>query len=580
MKKSIVLFLASFLLLTGCRGDVSPFSPSDDGTSEKVDKSKTQLYVSNFNGGFGDTWLKQLKNKFEEKYKDQSFETDKLGVQVIIDNSKTTGDHLLTSIPTSNNNVYFCESVFYFDYLNADVMADISDIVNKDLAEYGDTGTIFDKFNDAQKAYYQTSDGKVYGIPHYEGFYGLTYDLKLWEDKKLYIAADPEKEGKVNAMYDGDDIVLCRNASQLKSNGPDGVSGTYDDGFPATYKEMADLMAIMVKKGITPFTWSGKYQQEYNSKFLTCLAADYEGPEQIKRYFDYEGNATNLCEPISASGEITKKPATELTNATGYKNFESLGRYYALKFMEQIVKNPKYFGERSFVATEDHISAQQTYLLSYPEEAIRGNAIAMFPEGNYWENEAANSGTFDFAAANYGDEYSRANRRIAMMPLPKATEDKVGEKTTLLGTLNSLSFINKNCDELHLRLAKEFLIMANTNESLANFNLVTNAPKAINYTLSDEQYNSLNCFGKSVYDLVKNGNLVQQISNNPIFANNSLDLDISSSFKCRVGSTVYNNPVKEMCTKTTAVTKTAEELFNGLRNNYSESYWSKYSRYF
>ena len=577
MKKYTLLFLTTFLLLTGCRHENYN---SDDGVDEKIDKSRTQLYVSNFNGGYGDSWLRQLKKKFEEKYKDESFENDKLGVQVVIDNSKTQGNHLLATIPTSNNNVFFCESVFYYDYLNAGVMADISDVVNTDLAAYGDSGTILDKFSDAQKSFYQTAEGKVFGIPHYEGFYGLTYDLKLWEDKKLYIAADPDKAGKVNALYDGDEIALCRNASQVKSNGPDGKAGTSDDGFPATYKEFADVMAIMVKKGITPITWSGKYQLEYNAKFLAALAADYEGAEQLPLQFNYNGTATNLVEKIPNSGVITKKEATTINNATGYKTFESAGRYYALKFMEQIVSNPKYFGERSFVATEDHLGAQQTYLLSYPEEAIRGNAIAMLPEGNYWENEAANSGTFDYAETNYGSEYSRANRRIAMMPLPKATEEQVGEKTTLLGFLNSLCFLNKNCDELHLRLGKEFLIMANTNESLAEFNVITNAPKAIKYTLSEEQYNSLNCFGKSVYDLAKNGNLVQAVTNNQIYANDVLNLDFSSTFQSKVGSTVYNNPVKEMCTKTTASTKTAEVLFNGIRDNYNEAYWSKYSKYF
>ncbi len=163
--------MTTFLLITGCRHENYN---SDDGVDEKIDKSRTQLYVSNFNGGYGDSWLRQLKKKFEEKYKDESFENDKLGVQVVIDNSKTQGNHLLATIPTSNNNVFFCESVFYYDYLNAGVMADISDVVNTDLAAYGDSGTILNKFSDAQKSFYQTAEGKVFGIPHYEGFYGLT----------------------------------------------------------------------------------------------------------------------------------------------------------------------------------------------------------------------------------------------------------------------------------------------------------------------------------------------------------------------------------------------------------------------
>ena len=110
MKKRLIVVLSTFLTLAGCSGSIA----TDNGINEQIDYSKTQLYVSNFNGGYGDTWLRDLKAKFEAKNKDISFEKDKL-----------TGDNLLSSIPSSNNNVYFCESVFYFDYLNAKVMADI-----------------------------------------------------------------------------------------------------------------------------------------------------------------------------------------------------------------------------------------------------------------------------------------------------------------------------------------------------------------------------------------------------------------------------------------------------------------------
>lgn len=46
----------------------------DTGITEEVDTARTQLYVSNFNGGYGDEWLKTLKTRFEEFYKDTEFE--------------------------------------------------------------------------------------------------------------------------------------------------------------------------------------------------------------------------------------------------------------------------------------------------------------------------------------------------------------------------------------------------------------------------------------------------------------------------------------------------------------------------
>ena len=99
MKKFAKLFLLVVLALVmsmsvACRGGVTndknnPNNPGGGGTgiTEEVDYSRTQLYVSNFNGGYGDEWLYKLKTRFEEFYKETIFEEGKKGVQVLIDNA-------------------------------------------------------------------------------------------------------------------------------------------------------------------------------------------------------------------------------------------------------------------------------------------------------------------------------------------------------------------------------------------------------------------------------------------------------------------------------------------------------------
>ena len=47
------------------------------GGGEQVDDTKTQLYVSNYDGGFGDEWLYSAKAKFEKLYENKSFEDGK-----------------------------------------------------------------------------------------------------------------------------------------------------------------------------------------------------------------------------------------------------------------------------------------------------------------------------------------------------------------------------------------------------------------------------------------------------------------------------------------------------------------------
>lgn len=563
-----MLILGCTLALCSCGG------PSGEG--EQIDTSKTQLYVSNFDGGYGDVWLQDLKAEFEQANAEKSFESGKTGVQVVIDNDKTTGDNLLQRVAGSQNNVYFCESVFYYDYLNAGVMADITDLLNEDLSDLGDTGTILDKFSEQQKDYYRANDGKYYGIPHYEGFFGLTYDISLWEEKDLYIAADPTKSSsKVDALYDEGEIVTAE-AGDTKSKGPDGVSGTSDDGFPATYAELNSLMSVMVNRGIIPFTWTGKYQSEYNAKLMAALQVDFEGAEQTKNLFNYSGTLTHMVDSIN-DGVVTYKAPETIDNSTGYRTFESAGKYYALKFMEQIVINNDFFHQDSFKNTDTHLDAQSRFLASNP---IDKTPIAIFPEGNYWENEAADSGFFDYTATA-GLEWNRQNRKLAMMPFPKATEEQVGEKTTLLSTLNSLCFINSNCDPVHLDLAKKFLKMANTNSSLANFNMKTNAPKAIKYTLSSAQYDSLNPYGKSVYDLYNRSDVVQEISKNSIYVNNIKDLSLYTTFISKIDGSSFNNVVKEMTPRYTSAAKTSVELFNGIKENFNSNYWQeKYHNWF
>ena len=40
------------------------------GYEEKIDTKKTQLFIQNYDGGGGSQWLYDVKDKFEEKYKD------------------------------------------------------------------------------------------------------------------------------------------------------------------------------------------------------------------------------------------------------------------------------------------------------------------------------------------------------------------------------------------------------------------------------------------------------------------------------------------------------------------------------
>lgn len=53
----LLCLMMVFALTVGCN--------RNDDFNQKVDKTKTQLYVKYYNGGFGDEWLNKLCAEFE-----------------------------------------------------------------------------------------------------------------------------------------------------------------------------------------------------------------------------------------------------------------------------------------------------------------------------------------------------------------------------------------------------------------------------------------------------------------------------------------------------------------------------------
>ena len=113
MKRVIMVLMA--LCLFGVT-TISTIACSRDRTNgeEPINTSMTQLYVSNFDGGFGSQWLEDVAEAFENANATTSFESGKTGVQVRIDKNKDKGNQL--NFNTTNNEVFFCEEVSYFNF--------------------------------------------------------------------------------------------------------------------------------------------------------------------------------------------------------------------------------------------------------------------------------------------------------------------------------------------------------------------------------------------------------------------------------------------------------------------------------
>ncbi len=547
LSKILCVLLSLFLITSfvACGGsDDNRDNPSDGDNSSTiidpdrpVDKTKAQLKISNFNGGFGTEWLYRAIARFEEEFKDEEFLDGKVGVQVSVEPNKgLSGD-----IRGEEYEIYFVENYNYYDGVTSGKLYDISEWVTTPLTEFNENRSIADKMSSLYDNYFKTPNGKYYGVPHYQRMNSITYDRDLFDEKTLFI----DSEGNFTKTHSDSGL----------STGADGKAGTWDDGLPATYAQFYALCETMQKRGVDPIIWSGGIDF-YSTMELAALKADFEGSES-SLFYDFNGTATKLVNSVT-NGEITYKAPTTITEGNGYELYNSAGFYYALDFLHTLVSK-NYANSGVYNESLSHTGAQDTFLLS--KYNSNSNPIGMLMEGNWWIHEA--KATFQKMEKRYSNA-SMQKRNLALMPYPKATTELVGSNNTILDNGGSVAFVNGNISEDKVDLIRTFFRYLHTNQSLVEFVLTTSTTRGFDFTMSDEEYNSLPTFGKSLFDLINSGTTVIPFSSSPFFYKNYSGFTYLQQFA--TGN--YTHPVAAF-----REGKTTLEVFNGIRNKYSATTW-------
>ncbi len=197
-----------------------------------IDKTKTQLYVSNHDAGIGRTWLESIGKEFEKTFAEYSFEEGKKGVQVIYNHNRNTNEGLLLEkISGLKEYVFFTEGINYPALASSTsngmpLIHDVSDIMNKpaivgvNVVVDEETGsreqsfiyeeggeTIEEKINEEFLDYldrdntnhatltrFETSENeKYYAMPYYLAMKSFIYDRELWNEKGWFILHSPSK---------------------------------------------------------------------------------------------------------------------------------------------------------------------------------------------------------------------------------------------------------------------------------------------------------------------------------------------------------------------------------------------------
>ena len=310
--------------------------------------------------------------------------------------------------------------------------------------------------------------------------------------------------------------------------------------------------------------WGGTVQ-EYVNSLLTALAADCDGKEQTELNYNYSGTATTLIASFN-NGKPVLAPAETITAQNGYKLYNTQGRYYALQFLERLLSNPKYYNSADATNTSfEHTMAQDTYLLS--KYGVVRQRTAMLVEATWWHREAL--GTFMDMEAENGTQDSIYTRRFGMLPLPKPTQEKVGEPFTILERCVGDGFINGYIPEYKLNLAKSFVQFSFTDESCTEYLKINSSMMPAQFDIGDA-YDSLTPWGKEAYNISQHVVWATMYSESKIMQNYAGELWWSPNvWRSKVDGTTYTYPTKAMIDYGV----TGMQYFVGLQNYWTESTW-------
>lgn len=546
-KKTIERFAAAVLAVTTLLG-VTACSKKSSGTggdgTERVDPNRTQLYVYNYNGGYGSEWILQAKKRFEAKHANDVYD-GKTGVQIIVDASK---QNISTKIDGTNE-VFFAESAYYYTLKNSGALADITSAVTNNLDD--ENKSIANKMTAKQREFFNV-DGKYYAVPHTNTFAGLTYNKDVFDEKNFYFAAEPLlTDGEVANVEDwfiekkGDDV----------SNGPDGKPNTDDDGLPATYDEFFILLEYMEQKGVQPITWNGYRYYHYLTWLYQALVADYEGYDQMMLNYTMDGTATDLG-TISGGAFVKDSTSTTITENEKNQLARQAGKYYALKFLERLHKaatdqngnTTNIVGKKS-VYSQDymHTNAQEDFV--YGKNDGVNKDIGILVEGIWWENEAAPAFR-TLVNKTHNDKLSAKNRNFKFMPFPNAAAEITAakasgeKKSTMIDQLFSLACVKSGLSAEKQRLAEDFIRFCNTDEELRAFTVCTNTPKALIYELLPADKAEMTSFGRSVWEMKVQSDVVYPYATNSTYMNNMSHFSAFEMYASTVNSTTQTYPIQ------------------------------------
>ena len=512
MKKKNILAIAMATAMLASAGLTACGSESD----------KIVISVINFGGGVGKLWLTDAMERFTAEVENKKYGT-KTGVE--FEEPQNQQSINTANMDTDAYHIYFNQGGSSVRALSQQgFLLPLNDVVTGSLSDFGEDGTIESKIAENYRIMCQGADGNYYGLPHYEFYPGITYDVELFDANNLYFAAT----GANNVETRFGNARLIAGKTETKSLGPNGKTGTIggidyslDDGLPSSLTELLILCDYMKSTlTITPFGLSGA-NANYINYMLAGLWASLGGYEEMMACYDFSGKVkvvtgVDVETPLFPEIDYVATPTVQevpVTEATGYYAFQSAARYYALAFADIAVNE----GWLTFSSTQGSSNTEEQKYFIFNGKKLANNTIektAMLIEGSYWYNESADVNNFE----DYYTLTKSTKREIAWMSLPvtfdtPVTSEAQGRAPTLVETASAYAYVNGNIadDPGLVEACKDFLRFLYTDKELSLFSERTGVMKAVSYNV--ENTSSLDYYKEHLTKLRAGANIVYKGSN-------------------------------------------------------------------
>jgi hypothetical protein len=231
-----------------------------------------------------------------------------------------------------------------------------------------------------------------------------------------------------------------------------------------------------------------------------------------------------------ADGKTPVTESLQITTENAYELARQEGRYYAMKFIHELLSNKTYYNEADAENTSMSHTMNQQHFLENGKLGLRQSA--MLVDGTWWQMEADD--VFSFMTEE-DEKYSKDNRKFGWLPLPQATKEDAEaiangtKKRTFSDYLGAVACVRAGLPEGTRKASLELLKYAYTDEALANFTYTTGTTIGVDY-LDVIDRSRLNYYMTDLINFLDDAEIVYQVSGNDLRAKNVSTLHPSSIY--------------------------------------------------